>query len=311
MIARKQSIHENKLMDFFESDSALSLKSSAKSTLSKLHTVFVVFHNRSGSNLICDLMSQTGLCSGGGEFFNYDFVIHVCKRQNISNFSDYFVGLASDLSRRRPLPVMKVSPSQLAMLGEQGYLDALAKFSVIYCSRRDLLSQAVSQFLAEETKVWIRKSPTSGSHCEDQTESNYKLELDFFLKDAESIQTCFDRLIKIMAHNVREHFVSNLLWEAYPSRLLRLEYASMIKMGVKDLGDKITKFLAEAHDLIYPNVSFHTNLEKQSTELNAEISTRFVKWFGSSTEHQKFISQFGTDPLSYYRPQDYNVKLAD
>ncbi|MAT94464.1 MAG: hypothetical protein CME59_17955 [Halioglobus sp.] len=121
----------------------------------KKRAVILVFSNRSGSSLIGEHLRATGRFSGFGEPFNQDTVIQRCQEEGLDSFYQYLQWMVDKLHVPTTQFGMKASLDQVLMLMRSG---AVARFFPhvrwLLVERVDLLSQAVSLHIAEQTAVW-------------------------------------------------------------------------------------------------------------------------------------------------------------
>lgn len=125
----------------------------------------MAFTNRCGSNLLADYLLQTGRFGGFGEALNLPVAQAFRDRQGTRSLPGYLGALAEThlCNRERSLGV-KASADQLAMLIRHGIPRMFAGFRVVHIWRQDLVGQAVSFAIADQTKSWTsRQEPTGRS----------------------------------------------------------------------------------------------------------------------------------------------------
>ncbi len=150
------SPHETAILSFFgEPGEASSFEQLDAADDNPSPDVFICFCNRSGSNFLAEALANTGLVSHGGEFFNAEFVIDESKKHGIKSFLDYCAYLKrTALAAGRPF-CSKVSWQQLYFLFKCGAIAKVfrnARF--VYVQRHDILGQAISFSIAEQTRKW-------------------------------------------------------------------------------------------------------------------------------------------------------------
>ncbi len=145
-------IHEERITDFF-GESACQYQGSAPLTE---HCTFIIFYNRSGSNLLANYLTASGQFFGGGENLNWDTVINTAKRKGFESFHDYMAFLTQKNKwNKNKRFLIKSATSQLQMLSRFGYLPHIApKLDFIHIIRRDTTAQAISLSIASQTKKW-------------------------------------------------------------------------------------------------------------------------------------------------------------
>ncbi|MCZ6782056.1 MAG: Stf0 family sulfotransferase [Proteobacteria bacterium] len=128
--------------------------------------LFLCFTNRSGSNLLADLLSSTGSFSLGGEFFLHPVIRETCETERITTFYDYCAHLQQKRSDGREVFVAKVGLANLLFLLQVGAIpEVFGRARYVWISRRDVLGQAISFSIADQTKQW-----TSGHRAEREAE---------------------------------------------------------------------------------------------------------------------------------------------
>lgn len=113
--------------------------------------IVLAFTNRSGSNLLAEMIKSTGKLIGLGEALNADTVRTRALNWNIQSFPDYF----HELSKRHKLPFgVKASWDQLLMLLRCNIPAMYTGLQVIHIHRYDVVSQGISLQIAWQTKKW-------------------------------------------------------------------------------------------------------------------------------------------------------------
>ena len=144
-----QNFHGSKIIDYFGDENVNLLNSEVD--LERYSPLFICFTNRSGSNAIAEDISSIDGFKFYGEMLNFDAVINNSKLHKISSFYYYLDWLFSKNKNKRP--IIKCSYDQLIFLYNQGYLkNYFINSQFILLERRDLISQAVSHFIASNSK---------------------------------------------------------------------------------------------------------------------------------------------------------------
>ena len=144
----KENVHRRHLMTFVTGD----LGRLDRSKIDK-NFIILCFTNRCGSNYLCDLLFSTGEFNLGGEFLNFDSVLQNMQVHKIDCFEKYFEFLFG-LSKQNRL-VCKASIDQVVLLARTGLLDLMYPLtSFIYVERGDILGQAISLAIADQTGKW-------------------------------------------------------------------------------------------------------------------------------------------------------------
>ena len=148
----KVSPHEEKLRDYFASfDVPADTRALSKPVC------MMLFTNRSGSSLVSEHMRSAPQFTGFGEPLNAKWIIDRCEREQLTTFADYLRWETDRLYRHQPggLLGMKASYGQAMMLMRSGAIPTFfddVRWVVI--QRDDLLAQAVSFAIADQTKQW-------------------------------------------------------------------------------------------------------------------------------------------------------------
>lgn len=113
----------------------------------------MAFTNRCGSNLLADYLNQTGLIGGFHESLNFDTISSTADREGIENIAQYFEFLHHRFAKQEALGV-KASWDQILMLARFNVLSMFPAVRVIHIRRAEIVSQAVSHWIAHQTKRW-------------------------------------------------------------------------------------------------------------------------------------------------------------
>ena len=148
----KASPHEEKLREYFA-----EFEVPGDTPPLDKAVCIMLFTNRSGSSLVSEHMRSTPHFTGFGEPLNSKWIIDRCEQEQLTSFADYLRWETDRLYRHKPgaLLGMKASYGQAMMLMRSGAIPAFfndVRWVVI--QRDDLLSQAVSFAIADQTKQW-------------------------------------------------------------------------------------------------------------------------------------------------------------
>lgn len=111
------------------------------------------FTNRSGSNLLAEHMRSTRHFRGFREQLNHDTVASTTEREGYASFPEYVRGVVpADLGSR--YFGLKASWDQMLMLFRWRIDRMFPGVNVIHIHRRNVISQAVSFSIADQTKKW-------------------------------------------------------------------------------------------------------------------------------------------------------------
>lgn len=157
---------------------------------------------RSGSTLLCALLTRTGVAGAPNEFFHPDYMRMLKQRWNVETTDDY----------RRELLERKTSPNgvfgvkahwgqYVPAFGEVDPRDLFPDLRVVFMTRRDRLRQAVSWVRALQTLQWSsrdreREDRPATFDAEDITRKLGRVE-----REEEMWSALFDRYA-IDAHKV-------------------------------------------------------------------------------------------------------------
>ena len=118
------------------------------------HPPFILlFSNRSGSNLLAERLRSTGKFFGFGEKLLPNGVISICQKHQLKSFEDYLIHLISLDRIDGAFFGIKAAPFQLAMLLKYGNRKR-NPIRLININRRDIIAQAVSFSIADQSKQW-------------------------------------------------------------------------------------------------------------------------------------------------------------
>lgn len=150
-IEYEPGIHEIEL-----EQSSLKIGNISKlNALSDVHFVFICFTNRSGSNWLSELLGRHRSLNQAGEPYNFDQILRICKKENISSIVDYFIWQVENKKTADAYFVSKISWDQLYYLTKIGVIPPLAKQSrFIQINRMNILSQSVSYLKALQSAQW-------------------------------------------------------------------------------------------------------------------------------------------------------------
>ncbi len=114
----------------------------------------LAFTNRCGSNLLAEYMWKCGYFGQIGEMLNADIIEKRSNELSITSFEDYILELNSSINKRNRIFGIKASAEQIVMLYEYGIFDMFSGVKAVHSYRSDIVSQAVSYSIADQTKRW-------------------------------------------------------------------------------------------------------------------------------------------------------------
>jgi LPS sulfotransferase NodH len=103
---------------------------------------------------LAELLANTGKLPRAGEWFNWPHVISFSERMGAKSFPHFCQLLAKNTSKQGHF-VGKIGLSQLYLLSRMRAIpDVFASPHMIFVRRRDVLAQAISYVIAEQTGEW-------------------------------------------------------------------------------------------------------------------------------------------------------------
>ncbi len=151
-------VHEKQISHFLGED---GLRFVASEPLFAKPLVILAFTNRSGSTLLAEYMRQSGMFHGLGEFANHDFVKKQMRERRLDTFPGLIKSLAGSAGARQ-LFGLKASWDQIAMLARWNIPAMFTGIRIVRISRHDMLAQAISYSIAEQTRQWTSTQQASG-----------------------------------------------------------------------------------------------------------------------------------------------------
>ena len=247
------SVHERKIRRHFKHRFDISTETAA------IHAPvnIMVFVNRSGSSLISEYLKATGKFSEFGEPLSSKFVIETSEDAGFSSFTEYLSWLFRELDTPGRQVGMKASIDQVLMLlRSQAIPHLFSNVRWVFVQRLDVLSQAISFCIAEQTGQW--HSTRSGN------ESVPKYVFKDIRKRALSISRINARILSLLSfYNISPYYIT---YEQFVSDPVIATEKLAAFLGVDDV-------ILDTEQL---------RLEKQADEINEEFRTRFLSDFNGS-----------------------------
>lgn len=141
--------HEKILTEFFREKTRYS----SATPVFKSPLYVMAFTNRCGSNLLADYLRQTGHIGGFHESLNHDTVLRTAREEGIASMPDYMAMLHEKFAAGGHLGI-KASWDQILMLSRLKLFGMFGSVRIIHIRRTDVISQAVSHWIAHQTKQW-------------------------------------------------------------------------------------------------------------------------------------------------------------
>jgi trehalose 2-sulfotransferase len=157
--AATESWHGGAIEDYFTRKSG-RFEPARRAVAGAACGLFLCFTNRCGSTLIAAEASALGYCGKPNaylnyEFFNADFVVDYCEQNGISDLQTYVEALFAEFGSPLRLFFTKGSLDQLAWMRRTGIIGiAFPNHHYLRVTRRDLIAQAVSFVIADQTGRW-------------------------------------------------------------------------------------------------------------------------------------------------------------
>jgi len=216
---------------------------------------FICFTNRSGSTLLAMTLAKSGVMGAPGEMFNPEPLTNARQKHGISSFKEY-IDFKIRTTGKQGTFGAKVGIHQLAYLSKYGYLQRpISSPKFIYITRKDIVMQAVSLYIAWTTGAWTsNKSP--------QKTPEYSMNgIAQQLKAIMTTQTQFETFFA--AHQIKP---------------LRISYEG-IEAELEKKSLQVCRFVGipKARNITFAQPT----LKVQRTELNNEWAERFVTEYKS------------------------------
>lgn len=128
------------------------------------------FTNRCGSNLLGEYLRMTGRFSGLHEHLNAVAVENMSCKTKATSFPDHVSALVESSMKAQLAFGIKASWDQILMLKRWRIDRMFSSTYILHVERADVLAQAISFSIADQTKRW--KSSQSGSGAEPTYDYN-------------------------------------------------------------------------------------------------------------------------------------------
>lgn len=217
---------------------------------------------RSGSNLLCDLLSSSGVMGKSREFLNpTGSILPISKKANLIdresriNINDYIQYIINNFSSANNCFGIKVFFEQIKPLVQLKEIQQfLQQCKYVWLVRQDIIAQAVSMYIADETDTWKsfvkeKKSRNLVEYNEEKiarwVERLKKQNLnwaDFFLVNRiEYLKVTYEDIV--INHNQICHDICRFCGIEYHDRF-SLENVRYQKQG-DDLNEKFTEMFRQ------------------------------------------------------------------
>lgn len=152
-------VHEKAMRDFFRGDVVYNGSGIFD------HPLYCIgFYNRSGSNLLADYLRNTPYFSGFHEQLNFNTVETQAAEWGVKSFPDFIREATIRFGGGQFVHGFKASVDQLMML-QRFNIPKMFKggMRIIHITRRDLVGQAVSFQIANQTQRWTSQQAGLGA----------------------------------------------------------------------------------------------------------------------------------------------------
>lgn len=240
---------------------------------------------RSGSNLLCSLLSQSGMMGRPGEYLNPTSISNLSNKHGLFSpgqpvlLDEYLNFLMQKFSSKNNVFGLKVLSNQFEPLINLPPLKAYTqRCKLIWLSRRDVIAQAISMYIASETDAWksIHENSEKRATVEyDEAKlarstdllTTYNLGwMQFFaINQVEYLSVTYEDLVA--APNDVCHQVCNFCG-VYPDHTFSIEDSPLKKQG-DDLNERFAEMFRQNSAL---NLNRHANAVDQVTLKHLNIS---------------------------------------
>ena len=243
--------HEKQLRQYFQQ---FDLPPDTTPTNEPLN--ILIFVNRSGSSLIAEYLRATGQFSGFGEPLNHEQAIEQSQKFGITTFAGYLEWLIEHTRQPGTQLGLKASHGQVLMLLRSGAIPRyFNNVRWIFVQRLDVLSQAVSFCIAEQTNQWVSSQAMSGK------------------APAYDFETIRDRVLSISD----TYSASLALMALSGITPYHLTYEQFLLDPLQETRN-LSTFLGVDHAVVDTD---KLHMEKQADAINEAFRTRFVGDFQS------------------------------
>jgi LPS sulfotransferase NodH len=253
-IAYKATSHEKRIIEHF---GAPGVRFNRRLARDGARTFVICFTNRSGSNLLAELISTNADFGRAGEYLNADGVLKLAARKKFKTLQRYLQWLHEARASKAGILGIKLAYQQLFFLARTGLMPgAFGDVRFVHIRRRDVLKQAVSLIIATQTKSW-----TSGQASQlDEASVNC---------DETRIARVIDRI-----HEANAKF--RCFFDVYGIRPVEVIYEDLTA-NLEATGGRVIRELGFAGVGEGGVSAAALTLAKQSKELNEKFVSRFLR----------------------------------
>ena len=244
-ILQSPGMHEEKIPEFFHGD----VKFTGNLPVFENPLCIMAFTNRCGSNLLGEYLRQTQKIGGFYESLNHDTVQATSDNSSFKSFPEYIMGIFDRFSVDKQFGI-KASLDQLLMLSRWNVLGMFPAVNVVHIRRLDVVSQAVSHWIAHQTKRWTSM----------QKETDIEPIYDYMRIDKVVLDTNFSNsTIPIVARALNMNYL-DVVYE---------DLTRDPKGVLTSIGDSISLDLSDWHPK-------NPKLSRQANDINQEFAERYI-----------------------------------
>jgi len=213
----------------------------------------LAFTNRSGSNLLAEYLAATKLFCGFQESLNYETVKHVCERNDIQTFPEYFEHITRTHKEEGRYFFIKSSWDQFLMLREWNVLGMFSGLKIVYIERLNYINQAISYVIANQTKQWTI----------------------FQRREKEQVHYDYSTIESVISANAKSNRIFRYLFEVLDVGYSYVVYEELVKDPQGSMR-KIHDYFGHPQSPALPS-GFEPRLKVQSGDLNREFKSRYLQ----------------------------------
>ncbi len=150
--------HQKEIENFFAGNVAYG----GESPEFEFPLILMGFTNRCGSNLLAERLRLTGTFGGLYEHLNADAVANMAKETGAQSFPEHLSNIIPRHKGAAPVFGFKSSWDQLLMILRWRIDKMFSGLRIINIQRLDVLGQAVSYSIADQTKKWTSNQQGNG-----------------------------------------------------------------------------------------------------------------------------------------------------
>lgn len=207
------------------------------------------FTNRCGSGFLAQALASDGRLQQARESLNFDTVIQHSEKSGFRSFDAYLAAMIRRHTGPARIYAVKANAGQLTMLHDRGILElAGPKLRFVHVSRRQVIDQAISFYIASRTLRW------ASAHVGVEAEVDYAPQ----------------ELIGMACSLTAQNAALEVLFGLFDVQPARVDYEALVADPARVV-QSVGRYLGIADLALVPaKVSY----EKQADELNARLKAR-------------------------------------